>query len=95
MKIESFQNIGKYCTFRHVKQQREFCTYRFVYFGLSVYFDVFSIDFKALWAQTDESLLHNALKIKTVFNFDFALASLVLSLVVKLYRSVQQWPCLA
>lgn len=39
--------------------------------------------------------MHNALKTKSVLNFDFTLASLVLNLVVKLYRSVQQWPCLA
>lgn len=60
----------------------------FLCFELFVNVNVFSFkhsfDFKAPWAQTDESLMRNLLKIKSVFNFDFALASLVLSLVVKL-----------
>lgn len=47
-----------------------------------------STDFKIIWAHTNESVLHNALLIKFVINFVFALASLLLSILVKLYHSV-------
>lgn len=63
------------------------------------YFNVLASVFKRIFSHLNTLVslffMHNALKTKSVLNFDFTLASPVLNLVVKLYRSVQQWPCLA